>query len=229
MSFSIGQESKNSQFSVMRKCNVFDVFSETEDETWILKRRADICPVIEHMNWQIHPGSKKNDDSFRVIIPCVIDEVQIRLRQSDDKLEHMIDVEIPYNEFRSQKKWGEDEIEMVISKKVYEQKNAANLQGQSAIGNNRVDCGQENHDKIKYRLLLCARNKVNGKQQYVIVGFVDRHDAFWISEDLSAAVCHSLTYDLTSTLFAQRFKDDVTRVVCEYAIADYVGYQMSVR
>ena len=61
------------------------------------------------------------------------------------------------------------------------------------------------------------------KGQYVIVGYVHADKEQFCKGD------YDLSYSLTETNFAQKMKDDVTRVTCEYAIAEFIGYKMSNR
>lgn len=68
---------------------------------------------------------------------------------------------------------------------------------------------------IKFRFLL-----EHGGQS-VIVAFIE--------SNIPSSQARPLTYDLTETTFSQTMKDDITRVACEYAIAEYVGYKMSNR
>lgn len=81
--------------------------------------------------------------------------------------------------------------------------------------NNHLCISYRFNVKIKFRFLLEYRG------QNVIVAFLE--------SDIPSSEARPLTYDLTETTFCQTMKDDVTRVACEYAIAEYLGYKMSDR
>lgn len=214
--FSVQQGNSHSQLSVLRKCNVFMV--DKKESTWTLKDRTNIDEMIEHMNWQICPGTKEKE-YFRVIIPYINNGMQIILQKNTEgKLEHPIDIAISYKEFREKEKWHEKEIESLICQKIHKRMNDLSEGKSTPQGD------------FNFRFLLYENNTENDKGQYIIVGFADKVDAMqWSSEDFSEKLIRPLSYELTSTTYAQRFKDNVTRVACEYAIAIYVGYQMSVR
>ena len=76
--------------------------------------------------------------------------------------------------------------------------------------------GESLSDKtIQYKFLM------KDQENFVLSGYVYLDDMPPNGEDE-----YPLSYDLTNTSFSMEMKDDITRVVCEYAVAEHIGYRM---
>lgn len=154
---------------------------------------------IEHICWKII-GNSTSKEFIRFIFPCIIRRQKIVFRFDENAVSHCIDFKVSYKKFVGK---DDAEIKQTIS-------NLVKKTGKPYL--KRVK-----NAKINFKFLLKAQNET------VIVGFVEGNAAGKSGEP------YQLCYDLTSTTFEQKMKDDVTRVACEYAIAEYVGYRMSLR
>lgn len=154
---------------------------------------------IEHICWKIISNSDSRE-SIRFIIPCIICRQMIVFTSNKNAFSHYIDFTVPYKEFVGKDDQG---IKQTISNLV-EKIGAPYLKG---VENTRVN----------FKFLLKAQNET------IIVGFVEGNELYGPGE------LYQLCYDLTNTTFEQKMKDDVTRVACEYAIAEYIGYRLALR
>lgn len=154
---------------------------------------------VEHICWKI-VSNPNSSESIRIIVPCIIRRQIIVFSRDKGAISHYIDFTVPYKEFVGK---DDQEIKQMLSNFV-KQKGVPYLEGIENM-------------KVNFKFLLKAGNGT------VVVGFVESDVTHGPGET------YQLCYDLTNTTFEQNMKDDVTRVACEYAIAEYIGYRMALR
>ncbi len=143
--------------------------------------------------------NKHCEKKVRIVIPCISKEQYIVLKDEMGKLKHLIDLEIPYKDFI-----GMDD----------EQVRSGIIEEVKKIINEPSIC---NDIKIDFRFIL------ESEEQKVIVGFTSMSKYHGTEKE------YVLSHDLSNSTFADKMIDDITRVACEYATSEFIGYRMSER
>ena len=151
----------------------------------------------EHIKWVIK-SDEHTSGELRIVFSYISRDRKILLRREDGKLTHFVDIAIPYREFSVA-----TDADGLIQKKISEEVNS-------------YFHGESLSDKtIQYKFLM------KDQENFVLSGYVYLDDMPRNGEDE-----YPLSYDLTNTSFSMEMKDDITRVVCEYAVAEHIGYRM---
>lgn len=154
---------------------------------------------IEDFSWTIK-CCNHTENSVRVVAPQIIQKRSIVFNDTAMGKDRKISHSVDFEiPYKAFVGKSDEEIETMLQQK---------------ITNYLCKKAQQNVE-IRFKLLL----EYNG--QSTIVAFLE--------SDIPSPQAYPLSYELTETSFSQNFKDDVTRVACEYAVAEYIGYKMSSR
>ena len=201
--FSSTKGENKGTIEVTRDCNIFD----WRGWKWDLKKITDIG---EQMTWRIVCPDPTSSEEFRVVVPCINTQNRtVYMKKVNEKLVHLVDIKIPYNLFNVTS--TDDKIRVMLKNKI-----------DNALKNSGIEITD-----IHYRFLLKTSKKPESEGMMVVVGFAETKRPF--DESIIEAIQYPLGQYLNTTVIYDELRDDISRVACVYAAAEYLGYVMSER